>query len=170
VIERFTDTPRRFNIARGQSTAVDIAGTSRVLRWGLLAPWRGHGGKRPPPIYVVDRDAIASTPVLRRATPCLVRADGFYAWHKVGGKRHAFWIRGASAFAGLAATHADDSIESFAIVVEPAPSELAAITPVVPQAAATWRAIEVSTYFSDAAHDDERCIAPLGNPNQGSLF
>jgi putative SOS response-associated peptidase YedK len=164
MIERITDTPRRFNIARGD---VATAG-GRELRWGLLAPWRGHGGKRPPPIYVADRDAIARTPVLRRAAACAIRADGFYAIVKAP-KRRAFWICGASSFAGLAATHADDGVESFALIVEPAPPAIAAIAPLVPVAGgAAWRAIEIAPDF--ASHDDARCIAPVGNPNQGSLF
>ncbi|HEY1552444.1 MAG TPA: hypothetical protein VGG28_31670, partial [Kofleriaceae bacterium] len=110
LIERISDTPRRFNLARGELATATIAGVSRELRWGLLAPWRGHGGKRPPPIYVADRATIAATPVLRRATPCTVRADGFYARHE----RRAFWITGATSFAAVVATHADDGIESFA--------------------------------------------------------
>jgi putative SOS response-associated peptidase YedK len=164
-IDRISDPPRRFNLARGDTATVTIAGESRELRWGLLAPWRGHGGKRPPPIFVADRRAIAATPVLRRATACAIRADGFYARYK----RRAFWISGATEFAGVAATHADDGIESFAIVIEPAPPSIAAIAPMVPVAAgASWRAIEVAADF--ASHDDARCIAPLGNPNQGELF
>lgn len=160
-IERISDTPRRFNIARGDRASAD----GRELRWGLLAPWRGHGGKRPPPIYVADRATIAATPVLRRATACSIRADGFYARYK----QRAFWITGATAFAGLVATHADDGIESFAIVIEPAPPAIAAIAPMVPVAAgASWRAIEIAIDF--ASHDDAHCIAPLGNPNQGELF
>ncbi|HEX4453912.1 MAG TPA: SOS response-associated peptidase family protein [Kofleriaceae bacterium] len=164
-IERITDTPHRFNLARGDTATVSVGGESRVLRWGLLAPWRGHGGKRPPPIYVAESAAIAATPVLRRASACSIRADGFYARYK----RRAFWIHGATAFAGLVATHGDDGVESFAIVVEPAPPAIAAITAMVPIAAgASWRAIEVATDF--ASHDDARCIAPVGNPNQGELF
>jgi putative SOS response-associated peptidase YedK len=164
-IERITDTPRHFNIGRGQSATASIAGEWRMLRWGLLAPWRGHGGKRPPPIYVAERDTIAATPVLRRAIACSIRADGFYARYK----RRAFWISGATEFAGLVATHADDGVESFAIVIEPAPPAIAAIAPMVPIAVdASWRAIEIALDF--ASHDDARCIAPLGNPNQGELF
>jgi hypothetical protein len=164
-IERISDTPRRFNLVRGGTATVSIGVGSRELRWGLLAPWRGHGGKRPPPIYVAVRDTIAATPVLRRASACSIHADGFYARHK----RRAFWIHGANRFAGLVATHADDGVESFAIVVEPAPPVIAAIAAMVPVAdGAIWRAIEVAADF--ASHDDARCIAPLGNPNQGELF
>jgi hypothetical protein len=33
-----------------------------------------------------------------------------------------------------------------------------------------WRADAVSTRMSQPQYDDERCIAPVGNPNQGELF
>ena len=170
MLERFTQpaigaSPRRFNVARGGLAAVTIDGALRELRWGLLAPWRGHGGKRPPPIYTADATAIERTPLLRRATRCAVHADGFYAWLKIRSKRHAFWIHAGdtAAFAGLAATHADDGIESFAIELGPAPPELARITAIAPVLLepAPWRATEVSTYFADASHDDARCIEPL---------
>jgi putative SOS response-associated peptidase YedK len=168
------ELPRRFNVARGQSAAATIDGDVRLVRWGLLAPWRGHGGKRPPPIYVADDAAIARTPLLRRAARCAVHADGFYAWHDAGKKRHAFWIHaaGSNAFAGLCATHRDDGIESFAILVGPAPASIAHVTPIAPvvDGDVAWRATEVSTWFADASHDDPRCIAPLGNPAQGELF
>ena len=36
--------------------------------------------------------------------------------------------------------------------------------------APTWRATPVTRYFDDPTHDDEQCIAPLGNPAQRSLF
>jgi hypothetical protein len=34
----------------------------------------------------------------------------------------------------------------------------------------SWREVEVSRYFEDETRDAPRCIEPLGNPNQGSLF
>jgi putative SOS response-associated peptidase YedK len=179
-LERYTQPaigglPRRFNVARDQSAAVTIGGELRLARWGMLAPWRGHGGKRPPPIYVADAAAIARTPVLRRATRCAVHADGFYAWAP---KRRAFWIHADAPIelAGVAATHRDDGIESFAIIVGPAPPAIVHVASIAPIVAGdverdvAWRATEVSTWFADAAHDDPRCIAPLGNPAQGELF
>jgi putative SOS response-associated peptidase YedK len=179
ILERYTqpaigELPRRFNVARGRPAAATIAGGIKLVRWGLLAPWRGHGGKRPPPIYIADAAAIERTPVLRRAARCLVHADGFYAWHDAGKRRHAFWIHAPepTAFAGLTATHRDDGIESFAIRVAPAPPSIAHITPIAPvtEGDVAWRATEVSTWFADEAHDDPRCIAPLANPAQGELF
>jgi putative SOS response-associated peptidase YedK len=178
-LERFTQPaigqlPRRFNVARGQTAAVTVDGELRELRWGLLAPWRGHGGKRPPPIYIADAALIDALPMLRRARRCVVHTDGFYAWHVIGAKRHAFWIHTLEPIAviGLSATHDDDGIAAFAIAVGPAPPELRAITPIAPivDGDARWRASEISHWFADASHDDERCIAPLRNPSQGELF
>ena len=36
--------------------------------------------------------------------------------------------------------------------------------------AVPWREVEVTRYFEDEARDDPRCVEPIGNPNQGSLF
>ena len=188
MIERYSsppvaDLPRRFNIAPGQQAAIALAGERpRLARWELLAPWRGHGGVRPPPIRTARLAEIARTPVLARARRCLVPGDGWFAKAKLGKAIHAWWIHGATAFAGLVATHKDDGIEAFAIVLVPAPESLRAYSELLPAGAGdawlagghvenvAWRAVEISRYFEDVAHDDERCIAPLGNPDQGSLF
>jgi putative SOS response-associated peptidase YedK len=172
--ERYACAPR-YNIARGQTAPAIVGGAVRTLRWGLLAPWRGHGGKRGPMIYEAPEDAIATTPLLRNAKRCLIPADGFYAWRKIGSKRVPYYIHGATRvhFAGLATTHADDGIESFAIIVVPASPLVAAIAPTMPRATEPldgWRADAVSSWVNDLAHDDAQCIAPLGNPAQGELF
>ena len=134
---------------------------------------------RPPPIRTVAQNAIALTPVLANAQRCLVHLDGWYTKAKLG-TIHAWWIHGAITAAGLVATHKDDGVESFAIVMRPAPPALFTESlPVGADAAwlsdattieVPWRAIEISRYFEDVTHDDERCIAPLRNPAQGSLF
>jgi putative SOS response-associated peptidase YedK len=193
----------RFNIARGQDAPALVArdGVREVsaMRWGLLSPWRGHGGKRPPMIYTASADAIDGTPLLRNAfhaQRCLVLADGFFAWRRAGKKPQPYWIHPAApgpiAFAGLWAVHRDDDRPSFAIVTSPAGPALAqfsADAPVIagdawlgsPEnargalaagatATASWRIDAVSTWVNDEAHDDPRCIAPLGNPAQGELF
>lgn len=182
MVERYTapaiaEHARRFNIAPGQDAP--IGEPVRLRRWGLLAPWRGHGGVRPPPIRTAQLSEIARTPVLVRAKQCIVYGDGWYAKAKLGKASHAWWLHGASGFAGLSATHKDDGVEAFAIVVVPAPAELARFTDVVPAGPwrddgevepIAWRATEIGKWFEDLAHDDERCIAPLANPAQGSLF
>jgi putative SOS response-associated peptidase YedK len=188
MIERYThpavaEMPRRFNVAPGQVAPITLAGEPpHAARWELLAPWRGHGGVRPPPIRTARLTEIARTPVLARARRCLVHGDGWYAKAKLGKATHAWWIHGATAFAGLVATHKEDRVEAFAIVMVPAPAALRTCCELLPAAAGdawlaggapediAWRAVEVSRYFEDVAHDDERCIVPLGNPNQGSLF
>jgi putative SOS response-associated peptidase YedK len=182
VLERYTLTDAaRFNIARGHSAPVQSAAGTDELRWGLLAPWRGHGGKRGPMIYEAALGAIAKTPLLRNARARrrgLVLADGWYAWR---GKQ-PYWIHGGRAgFAALIATHADDGIASFAIVTVPATDFVAAIADTMPVVAdarwltddllasdlAGWRADPVSTYVDDPAHDDAACIRPLA---QTELF
>ncbi|MDQ3365072.1 MAG: SOS response-associated peptidase family protein [Myxococcota bacterium] len=189
MIARFTGLAvgafeRRFNIAPGQPAAVTVAGdpAPRALRWGLLAPWQGHGGVRPPPIHTAPLAAIATTPVLKRARRCVIHADGVYAKHKRGNKVQAWWLHGARLFAGLVATHRDDGVAAFALVTVPAPAALAAYTEELPAAVdeawldggapveVAWRAVAISRWFEDVAHDDARCIAPLGNPAQGELF
>lgn len=177
--ERYALAPR-YNIARGQTAPVIVDGAERLMRWGLLAPWRGHGGKRGPMTYEAPHDAIDATPQLRNTRRVLVPADGFFAWRRIGKKRIPYWIhpRARTFFAGLSAT-ADDHVESFAIVTVPAAplvTPIARAMPMVidetwqPLALVGWRADAVSSWVNDVAHDDERCITPLGNPSQGELF
>lgn len=203
----------RFNIARNQDALVAVqrggARTITGMRWGMLSPWRGHGGKRPPMVYEAGaRDLTASMPAgldARSSTPptflrnavrtqrCLVIADGWFAWRRT---RSPYWIHppapGPITLAGIWTVHSDDDRPSFAILVTPAGptlSPLAAATPVpigdawlgpvgpaldalaaVDGACDRWRADAVSPWVNDEAHDDPRCIAPLGNPAQGELF
>ena len=168
-MERYGCAPR-YNIAHGQIAPV---GTEQ-MRWGLLAPWRGHGGKRGPMTYVVPEGAITSTPQLRKASRIRVPADGFYAWRKVGSKRVPYWIHaGRVSFAALSSI-GDDHVASFAIVTAPSTLFTGTAPLVVDEAwqpiEVSWRADAVSTWVNDLAHDDERCITPLGNPAQGELF
>ena len=145
-------------------------------RYGLLAPWRGHGGQRPPPIVAAPFAEITTTPVLRRATRVLIAADGFYARAKVGARTHAWWVHGARWLAGLAATHKDDGVDAFAIVTVPAKLAHVALAAAAADETwiaegavlAPWQLVEVTRRFE--THDDAACIAPLGNPAQGSLF
>lgn len=179
----------RYNIARGQRASVETRSGISELRWGVLAPWQGHGGKRRAPTYVATLAEIAAAPHLRTARAnqrCLVLADGFFAWRRIGKKLQPYWIHASTrlAFAGVIATHKDDRIASFAIVTVPAPPAIVSITAEIPAVVDTswlanpaltpvaqaWRIDAVSPHVNDPAHDDPRCIAPLGNPAQGSLF
>ncbi len=125
----------RFNIAPLQIAPVRTAQGLVAARWGLLPPWRGHGGKRGPHILHAPTDAVDHVPVLRnalRSQRCLVIADGFYLWWRSGKKSQPMWLHPVAdpsrrdartrtiAFAGVAATHRDDGQPSFAILVGPA--------------------------------------------------
>jgi putative SOS response-associated peptidase YedK len=147
VIERFTHAN------------VDIGRGDRVgeLRWGILAPWRGHGGKRPPPIYLATLADVAATPVLRKAERCSIPADGFYV--RAGGKLYIVTPAEPAPFAAVHTVHADDGIASFALLVAPAPAAIALLTEVAPlvgleAVAVEWRAQRASAW----------------NPSQGQLF
>ena len=141
--------PPRFNIAPLQVAPVRTADGLIAARWGLLPPWRGHGGKRGPHILHAPVDSLDHVPVLRTAFKsqrCLVIADGFYLWWRAGKKSQPMWLHPAPdparrdarsrtiAFAGVSATHRDDGQPSFAIVIGPASplvAPFAATMPVV---------------------------------------
>ena len=169
------------------------------LRFGLLPRWKGHGGKRGPLVHAAPLEAVAGTPLLRdsfKKQRCLVLADGCFAWREL---KQPIWFhpepRHVVAFAGVWNTSDDDGIASFAILLgQPLVTRVNDAMPIViaprdydawldpkvpPDRAAElcvspavndWRADSVSTRMSSAQYDDERCIAPLGNPNQRELF
>jgi putative SOS response-associated peptidase YedK len=127
--------PPRFNIAPLQIAWACTAQGLVAARWGLLPPWRGHGGKRGPHILHAPLEALDQVPVLRnafRSQRCLVIADGFYLWWRAGRKSQPMWLHPVAdparrhartrtiAFAGVAATHRDDGQPSFAVIVGPA--------------------------------------------------
>jgi putative SOS response-associated peptidase YedK len=169
-----------------------------LLRWGLLPRWRGHGGKRGPLVHAAPVEAVAGTPLLRDAFKnqrCLVLADGCYAWREL---KQPIWFHPEPfrpvAFAGVWAINDDDGLPSFALllgpplvtrvndpmpIVLPEEAHAAWLDPAVKPDSASellahsplsgWRADAVSTRMS-SAHDDPKCIEPIGNPHQGELF
>ena len=77
----------RFNIAALQIVPIRTAGGLVLARWGLLPPWRGHGGKRGPHVLHAPRDDLERVPLLRNAFKtqrCLVIADGFFVRRRSG--------------------------------------------------------------------------------------
>lgn len=130
MLERYTlVAAQRGDIAHGQSAPIEAKDGRRDARWGQLAPWRGHGGKRGPNIHELSADAVKP-----KAKRCLVLADGFYAWRTIRTKKYRTWIHAPApvAFAGVLATHADDGVESFAIVTVPASGVAAQIAERMP--------------------------------------
>jgi putative SOS response-associated peptidase YedK len=132
-------TPR-FNLAPLQLAPIRTARAIVLARWGLLPPWRGHGGKRDAHVLHAPIEAIDRIPLLRNAFKtqrCLVIADGFFVWRRTSKKPLPVWIHPAPegphrrsrviAFAGLAAAHRDDGQPSFAIVMGPASPLVASV-------------------------------------------
>jgi putative SOS response-associated peptidase YedK len=159
MLERYTLTPRE--ISRGERALVQARDGERELRWGQLAPWRGHGGKRGPMIYELEAAAVKL-----KAKRCLVPADGWFA--KLRKQQHWFHARGRFSLAGIIAMHADDGIESFAFVTVPATGIVAPIVERMP--------VLVDERWLDGGEllalpaEWRVAAAPPGNPAQGDLF
>jgi len=179
--------------------AVEGSHAIRPHRFGLLPRWKGHGGKRGPLVHAAPLEAVPGTPLLRdsfKKQRCLVLADGCFAWREL---KQPIWFhpepRRVIAFAGVWNISVDDGIASFAILLgdplvirvndampiviapcdfhewlDPDVSPDRAVDLCVKSAVTDWRADAVSTRMSSAQYDDERCIAPIGNPNQRELF
>lgn len=178
---------------------VDRSHAIQSLRFGLLPRWKGHGGKRGPLVHAAPIEAVAGTPLLRdsfKKQRCLVLADGCFAWREL---KQPIWFhpepRHVIAFAGVWNTSDDDGIASFALLLgpplvtrvndampitiaandyaawlDPKVSQDRAIEMCMSQVISNWRTDAVSARMSSTEYDDERCIEPLGNPNQRELF
>lgn len=132
----------RYNIAPTQQVpVVRVAPDSgeremTLLRWGLIPSWAKDAsiGNR---LINARAETVASKPAFRAAFKrrrCLVPADGYYEWQKVGSKKQPYLIQrqdGAPfAFAGLwESWHADrpDAVETFTIITTDANEATTAI-------------------------------------------
>src|SRR5262245_39390258 len=107
------DAPARYNVAPTQAVlavrvpAEGAQGEAVALRWGLVPHWADDPaiGYR---MINARSETVATKPAFRDAFKrrrCLVLADGFFEWEKVGGRKqpHYFRLRDATpfAFAGL---------------------------------------------------------------------
>ena len=104
-------TPR-YNIAPTQTILAVRAGTEAkkectFLRWGLIPSWATDEkiGNR---LLNARAETVATKPSFRtafRRHRCLIPADGFYEWQKLGKGKQPFWIHRAEEtpffFAGL---------------------------------------------------------------------
>ncbi len=142
-IGQIPNTPARFNIAPMQRSLVarERDGTRELapLQWGLVPSW-SKDGKGGAAMINARAETVAEKPGFRAAfksRPCLVVADGFYEWAKIGPKEkqpYFITLKGNSpfAFAGLwdwwrakDAPKDDPGIETFTIVTT-APNTLCA--------------------------------------------
>jgi putative SOS response-associated peptidase YedK len=171
--------PPRYNVAPTQPIpivrVVDGKRHFALVRWGLIPPWvkdpktfsllinaRGES--------VVDKPAFRAAMRRRR---CLVPADGFYEWKKVGEGKRPYFVRLKSgqpmAFAGLWETWTGpngEEMETAAIVTTQANRTLAAIhdrMPVIllPEAFELWL---------DTANVDAKTAAAMLMPAPDALI
>ncbi len=122
-----------YNVAPTQAAPVvrrrrdDEGRELALLRWGLVPPW-SQGPDSGYSTINARAETVATKPAFRRAVRqrrCLVPADGFYEWAKVGARKQPCFIRRRSgepmAFAGLwerwTSHTGQEAIESFTIVV-----------------------------------------------------
>jgi putative SOS response-associated peptidase YedK len=162
----------RYNIAPTQEVAVvraaESGGRELVrLHWGLIPSWakeRAMGAR----MINARAETLAEKPAFRsafRARRCLIVADGFYEWQKLGGRKQPYFIgfsdRRPFAFAGLWERwkgEGSEHVESCTIVTTEANELLAPIhdrMPVIldPDDFATWT--------DPALHDTDRLSALL---------
>ena len=101
----------RYNVAPGQDVAAVRSGDGSrrlsMLRWGLIPGWSGKPdiGYR---LINARAETVSSKPAFRaayRSRRCLIPADGFYEWERLGNARQPYLIGrrdgGPMAFAGL---------------------------------------------------------------------
>ncbi len=105
--------PPRYNVAPTQAVAAvrAVSGPDDRelvwLRWGLVPPWADDPaiGNR---LINGRAETAATKPAFRsafRQRRCLIPADGFYEWQRIGGKKQPYYFRRRDgrpfAFAGL---------------------------------------------------------------------
>jgi putative SOS response-associated peptidase YedK len=182
----------RYNVAPTQTvpTAVGDGGGRRLalMRWGIKPSWS-------PSMLLLNAKAetVATKPTFRKAfreRRCLVPADGFYEWAKVGARKQPYLFRltdGAPfAFAGLwelwqgkpacaiITTQANERVrpvhdrmpvilprEQFDRWLDPDGNEPADLLPLrVPYPADRMAATPVNTCLHDARYDGPECVQP----------
>jgi putative SOS response-associated peptidase YedK len=128
----------RFNVAPTQDAPVvtlrDGVRTIEMMRWGLIPFWAAKNNAKPPLMINARIESVQSKSMFRDALErkrCLVPADGFYEWKKLGKVKQPMYIHPGAhrffAFAGLwarAKTEAGE-LHSFTIITGP-PNDLVA--------------------------------------------
>ena len=162
----------RYNIAPTQEVAAVRAGAAGgrelvALHWGLIPAWANDRTMAARMINA-RAETLAAKPAFRsalRARRCLVVADGFYEWRKVGAGKRPYFIGLASArpfgFAGLWERWAGaggDAVESCTIVTTVA-NEL--VAPIHDRMPVILEPAEFALWLDPALRDPEALQALL---------
>jgi putative SOS response-associated peptidase YedK len=120
----------RWNVAPTDEAFVVVQREERravtAYRWGLIPHW-ASSAKVASRTFNARAETIASSPSFRdafRGKRCLVPVDGFYEWHRAGGRRQAYAIGRrdgrplvlAGLWAGWRDPAADRVVRTFTIV------------------------------------------------------
>lgn len=197
-IETLSDKPR-YNVAPSGETVPAVRRGARgrelcQLRWPLIPGWAKEG-KMKFSTANAKGETIGDKPAFRgawrRGRRCLIPANGFYEWRRVGDRRQPYHIQlpGGElfAFGGLwdrCRTGAGETMESCTIITTPPVPVLEAVhnrMPLIIPRGAYRRWLEgdapeacirpfddvpleihpVSPYVNDPRHDDPRCLERL---------
>jgi putative SOS response-associated peptidase YedK len=140
---RFDDLPNfppRYNIAPTQPIAVVRVEEGKrrfaLVRWGFIPSWV-KDPKTVSLLFNARGETVIDKPAYRAAMKrrrCLIPADGFYEWQRVGERKQPFYVRGKDgaplAFAGLWETWTGpngEEMETAAILTTSANTTLAPI-------------------------------------------
>ena len=166
------DFEPRYNIAPTQQVLAVVGGNARragFIRWGLMPQW-AKSDSASPPIINARAETVAEKPTFRdslRRRRCLILADGFYEWQKMGDAKRPMRVALRSgepfAFAGLWSMSSDpegNRISSCAIITTAANDLLRPIHHRMPVILSE----EVEDLWLDTALDDSQTLTQLLEP------
>lgn len=162
----------RYNVAPTQQVLTVAGGDARkagFMRWGLIPSW-SKDGPSSRPLINARAETVAEKPSFRgplKKQRCLVPADGFYEWQKVGNAKRPMRITMRSgepfAFAGLWSVWVDpegNRIPSCAIITTAANEVLKPIHHRMPVILVE----EAEDIWLDTALDDRDALTQLLEP------
>ena len=162
----------RFNVAPTQEVLTVVGGETRrggLMRWGLIPHWAKDPKIGARMIYA-RAETVAEKPAFRdalRRRRCLVLADGFYEWQRIGGYKRPMRIVMRSgepfAFAGLWSVWRDSEgirIPSCTIITTAANDMLRPIHDRMPVILPR----EVEEFWLDGSVDDPGALGRMLSP------
>ena len=118
----------------------DAPDTLQYITWGLIPYWSNDGANNGK-LFNAWKEGIAARPSFRlpiRKKKCLILADGFYEWQRVGVEKIPYRIKHKEdkilAFAGIWDIwyQGDFMVKSFSIITIPSTSKMKQISPRMP--------------------------------------